>query len=547
MGKSFLLKLLYKFLTTIVILILNNQFGSAQTVYRGNLYPYYKYTLNSAYAGADNYKSLFLDYRNASNSIPGSPTQLMFAFSMPVLDKMGLGLRLENHTEGLFNFITGFIDYSYLVKLNGKQNIRFGISGGISNSSLDNSKVIATDPSAINEIVSKYFIGTTFESAAGIVYQWQNLSVELSAPRLFGTIKGFKPIFSSLLAYKLKVLNNQLALRPSVLFMYQTSTPLSYDINLNAEIKENFMIGIGYRNRPGIVLSTGLLFNEIKLLYAAELGIGNYSNIFNTVHEISIGYTFKKVNKHPIDSTYNPPLDLIVKADSLPPDSTQISDIAQNDSLLFIQDIDTNKVTDKNSTKELEAEPELIEIADGIYALRQQNNDSTLTESKLDSILFRFHFKIRKRTKKKQEHETIIAKDTNNIRVTEISEGIYSVNIEDITDKNTGKLSDEVIDNAIEQMLIKDTIDQKNTNVNEQANYIHETFYTLLLDINKNSSLLNSTTQTSDNIRVERSKSGKIKYYYGKFSKKSSAQNAAIQIRRYGYTVIKIIKISAYL
>lgn len=546
MGKSFLLKLLYKFLIVIVVLALNKQFSTAQTVYRGNLYPYYKYTLNSAYAGADGYKSLFLDYRNESNGIPGSPTQIMFAFSIPVLDKMGLGLRLENHTEGLFSFFTGFIDYSYFVKLNDKQNIRFGISGGISNSSLDNSKIVATDPSAINEIVSRYFIGTTFESAAGIVYQWQDLSVALSAPRLFGTAKGFKPIFSSLLSYKLNVLNEQIALRPSVLLMHQATTPLIYDINLNAEIKENFMMGIGYRNRPGIVLSAGLLFNEIKLFYAAELGIGNYSNIFNTIHEISIGYTFKKVKQHPVDSTYNPPLDLIVKTDSIPTDSSEILDISQNDSLLHIQDIDSSKVIAvEDNTDKIEQQPELIEIADGIYALKQQNNDSSLTESKLDSILYRFHLKNRKRTKKNQELETVIGKDTSKVKIVEISEGIYSVRSEDIIDKNTGEFSDEIIDKLIEQMTFEDI--PKKQAANKQANYSHETFYTLLLDISKSSSLLNSNAQISENIRVEHSKNEKINYYYGKFSKESSAQEAAILIRKNGYTVKKVIKISAYL
>ncbi|MCK5708873.1 MAG: PorP/SprF family type IX secretion system membrane protein [Candidatus Aureabacteria bacterium] len=468
MRKGFQLKLLYKYFIIIIFLIVTKQFSVAQTVYQGNLYPYFKYTLNSAYAGADGYKSLFLDYRNASNSIQGSPTQMMFAYNMPVFNNMGLGVRLENHTEGLFGFFTGLVDYSYFVKLNNNQYLRFGISGGISNSQLDNSKIVASDPSAIVEIASKYFLGTTFESTVGIVYQWDNLSFELSAPRLFGTGKVFKPNFSSSLSYNFYTLDNQLVLQAGVLLFYKPSTPLVYDINLTAEIKQNFMIGIGYRNRPGLVLSAGLLFDEIKVFYAAELGIGNYSNIFNTIHEISVGYTFGKVKKMPTDSLCYPPLDLIVKTDSLSSDSITdisnkeiITDVDKQDSITdisnqeIITDIDTQDsltdisnqevITDKNldltqdsvvhvekdsvSTQQKKPKFEIIEVGDGVYELKPlDRNADPINESMVDSILEIEQFD------EKEDVNDNFYKDSQkthdnlgDFEIIEIGSGIYSI------------------------------------------------------------------------------------------------------------------------
>lgn len=550
MRESFLQKLLNKFLFIIIILILNKQHSTAQTVYQGNLYPYQRYTLNSAYAGANEYKSLFLNYKNSSNGIAGSPKQLMFAFSMPVFNKMGLGLRLENYTEGLFGFFTGLIDYSYNVKLNNKQSIRFGISGGLSNRSLDNSKVNATDPSAIAEIASNFFLGPSFESAAGVVYKWANLSVELSAPRLFGTAKVFKPNFSSLVSYDVHALNNQILLHPNVLLMYQPSTPLVYNINLSAEIKKSFVIGIGYRNRPGIVLSAGLLFNEIKLYYAAELGVGNYSNIFNTVHEISVGYTFKKIKKLPVDSSYTPPLELIVKTDSIPVDSTNSLQVLKTDSL-NTPNLDTNIAIANErpdtliTITETGQEPELIEIADGIYTIKQENTNATITEGKLDSILYKLHLKNRKRKKDNQDKETIVLKDTTKAKITEISEGIYSVSPEDIIDKKTGKVSEDKIDKVINQMTFNEILEHQEKGTDKSSKFTDEIYYTLLLEMDKNSILLNSNTKISENIRAELSENGKLKYYYGKFSKDNSARQAANQLRKTGYTVLKVVKINA--
>ena len=142
---------------------------NAQKVYEGVLYPYNLYSINPAYTGINKRLSILLNYRNASSNLEGMPKQLMFGIHSPVFKNMGLGLRVENYSEGLFNYFTSFVDYSYFVNINNNQILRFGISAGYSSNTLDQSRMLATDPSAIIEIASQNFMGSNFISAAGIV------------------------------------------------------------------------------------------------------------------------------------------------------------------------------------------------------------------------------------------------------------------------------------------------------------------------------------------------------------------------------------------
>lgn len=515
MCNRFHLKFLYRYLVFLIFLI-GGQISESQTIYQGNLYPYNKYQLNPAYAGSEGYMSVILSYRNASSVMQGTPKQLMFGLHLPVLNRMGLGGRVESQTEGLFNFFTGFIDYSYNVDFSYNQSLRFGISAGIRSSQLDNSKIIATDPSAIVEIASKYFLGTVFESSAGIVYQWKNLEINFSVPRLFGTSKEFNSNFATWLSYRINTLDEKLILIPNVYILYKPGTPLVYDINLIANFQEKFMLGAGYRNRPGIVLSTGVSFANIKLNYAAEISAEKYANIFNTIHEVSVTYQFKKVIKLPADSLYNSTLDLIVNNDSINSDSLIVNDFTSNsllnDSIAHISDLDTTtaNLTDNNlNTKQdsvmnvvkdnvnpIDEGPEydIVKVGNGFFILKPRDKSSgPITENQVDSLL-----------------KTGIFYENNDVNV------VYMV--------DSGKI----------------------INKSGKSDYFHENYYTVRVFINSQSDILLKNCELAEQLRVEKSTTGKINYYYGKFSKKSSAEQARNYLRKKGLKNSEVLKVSVY-
>ncbi|RLD68708.1 MAG: hypothetical protein DRI95_02255 [Bacteroidetes bacterium] len=565
MQKRFHLKFLYKYLVLLVFLI-SGQVSKSQSVYQGNLYPYNKYQINPAYAGSEGHMSAILDYRASSSGMLGTPKQLMFGLHLPVFNKMGLGGRIESQSEGLFNFFTGFIDYSYFVHLNNKQSLRFGISVGLQSSQLDNSKIIASDPSAIIEIASKYFLGTSFETAAGLVYQWEGLEINLVVPRLYGTSKEFSPVFTSWIVYNFNTLDKKLILSPNVFLLHKMGTPLVYDINLIAKWQEKFMVGIGYRNRPGIVLSAGVSFENIRLNYAAEISAEKYASIFNTIHEVSVAYQFKKVKKIPTDSLYNPPLDLIVKTDPISSDSItnisnqeNITDISRQDSIAvkltdeildLKQDSVVNARKDSASTQEKEPEFEIVEVGNGVYELKPLGESSEpINENQVDDLLKTEMFN------RDGDVSGISDKDTGKIinnsgefEIIEIGSGIYSIKANEKNKNMNSDIPEELIDSLYTLNIFAsgNENNNKSTVTNDKSDYYHEVYYTVQVFITNKSNILMKDYELAEQLRVERSTSGKINYYYGKFSEKKSAEQARNYLIKKGVKKMEVLKVSAY-
>ncbi len=559
MQKRFHLKFLYRYLIFIVFLI-NVQIGKSQSVYLGNLYPYNKYHQNPAYAGYEGLMTAILDYRIASSAIQGTPKQLMFGLHLPVYNNMGLGGRIENQSEGLFSFFTGFIDYSYRVNINNKQNLRFGISAGIQSSQLDNSNIIAADPSAIIEIASANFIGTVFESAAGIVYQWDNLEVNLAIPRLFGVGKELNPSFTSGISYQLYTLDNQLVLTPDVFVLYQPNTPLLYDINLIANFQEKFMLGVAYRNRPGIVISAGVAYANIRLNYAAELSAERYANIFNTIHEIAITYQFKKVEKLPTDSLYNPPLVLIVKNDSTNADSSIVNNLnlneQLNDSIANISTSDTSAQI--QSFEELNTKQdslidnddnayEILEVGSGVFILKPRNKkEGKIDETRVDSLLNTELFY--KDNDIVPDTELLENNKPDEYEIIELGNGVFTIKQNDTTNQINNNIPEELIDSLVtlNMFISKSDTNAKPVDNNKEVDYFHEVYYTVQVFINSNSKILVEDYELAEQLRVEMKSSGKINYFFGKFSEKKSAEQAMKQLKKRGVKKLRVCKKSVY-
>ncbi|MEN8119237.1 MAG: PorP/SprF family type IX secretion system membrane protein [Bacteroidota bacterium] len=582
MQKRFHLKFLYKYLVLLVFLIFG-QVCKSQMVYLGNLYSFNKYQLNPAYAGSKGDLSAILSYRNVTSTIQGAPRQLMFGLHMPVFNRMGLGTRIENQTEGLFHLFTGFIDYSYNVDFSYNQSLRFGISAGIRSSQLDNSKIIATDPSAIVEIASKFFLGTSFESAAGIVYQWKGLEINIAVPRLYGTSKEFNPVFTSWLAYHFESLDDKLVLTPNIFIMHKPGTPLVYDINLMAKWQEKFMVGVGYRNRPGIVLSAGVSFANIRLNYAAEISAEKYANIFNTIHEVSVAYQFNKVKELPADSLYNPPLDLIVKADSISSDS--ITDISNRDSITDIftpdslteisyqdsaigtskQDSISENLADKNldieqdsvvnlredstSIHKKEPEFEIVELGNGIFELKLLGKSSEpINENQVDNLLKTkmFHGN-RDVSVISAEDDGKMINNSGKYEIIEVGSGIYSIKENESNKLIKSEIPEELIDSLYTLNKFASGYENNSKSVNnKKSDYFHEVYYTVQVFIDSKSNILMKDYELAEQLRVEKSTTGKINYYYGKFSEKKSAERARNYLIKKGLINIEVLKVSAY-
>ncbi|MCF6240692.1 MAG: PorP/SprF family type IX secretion system membrane protein [Bacteroidales bacterium] len=502
-------------------------YTQAQKFYEGVLYPYNYYNLNPAYTGYENSTSLLLNYRSAGSSIEGMPKQIMFGIHSPIYKNMGLGLRIENYSEGLFNFFSGLIDYSYHVDINKEQSLRFGVSIGYSANSIDNSKIVASDPNAIIEIVSESFTGIRLITATGIVYRYRKFELSMALPRLFVSGNNFKPVFSSAINYRFDLMKNQVTLTPFVYTLYSKDLSLSYDVMLITNYKNRFQLGIGYRSRKALVLSTGINFSDFRINYAADIGISKITSIYNVLHEISITYGInkEKAKKTIPDSLFNPPL--IVSSDTLKNKPFTKDSLLTADNIITV---DTTKtyITDKQDiskdslsvqqviiTDKNEKEKQIIvESSTGIYSINKDS--SSIDENELDSLIKNMQIK-------NSEQEA---------KIEEVSTGIYDIEENTETDR---------IDSLIAVMDIAQN--NGTLEIEEQDETYMNQYFTILVDIENSTDAVNKNIELLEDFNVRKNTYGALLYTYGKFLTKDAAEKSALNLKNKGFKILKITQI----
>lgn len=526
MIHRYYLKNIYGVFLVIFLFTANN--AQAQKLYEGVLYPYNYYNLNPAYAGYENITSLLLNYRTAGSSIEGMPKQMMFGIHSPMYKNMGLGLRIENYSEGLFNFFSGLIDYSYHININQDQSLRFGVSIGYSANSIDNSKIVASDPMAIIEISSENFTGIRFIAATGIVYRFHKLELSMASPRLYVAGNNLKPVFSSAINYDFELMNKELRLSPFVYALYGKDLSLVYDIMLLADYKNKFQLGLGYRNRKALIVSTGINFSDFRINYAADIGISKVASVYNILHEVSITYGINKHKKIIQDSLFNPAL--LVKIDTIKnepqtKDSVLIEDYTMATDTVkkhLTEQEDINKdslsikqvIINDNNQKEEQA---IVELSTGIYTFNKDTSE--LNENELDSLIYNIPL-----TKNKQK-----------LKTEEVSAGIY-----DIENSKKNSETDE-IDSIIAIMNINQN-NETSKKEDEDEKYMDQ-YFTILVDIEKSTNVVNNNIEILEDFNVRRNSKNKLLYTFGKFLTKNEAEKSALELKNKGFKILKITQI----
>jgi len=505
------------------------------------LYTVNKYSINPAYAGIYTHPHLFFTYRKIASSISGAPENFGVGLSSVIYKNMSLGGRFYKQSEGLFNTVTGFIDYSYKLKLNNKQNLRFGISAGLNSNKIDYSEIVADNPAAIMEVASKNFEGVYFESAAGIVYNWDRLEVSISVPKLFDSKSNFMLSTNSLFQYTFSVAEKEIDLKPSILISYKHSGPTMYNVNLQAFWRQKFWVGLGYRNRPGIILSAGLSFNKIGISYASELSTEKYANMFNQIHEIGISYSFAKKRSVPNDTLITMPIDLLAEKDSIQTDSFVII------KPLIVEEISQEETDISYIEDEFASKYKIAEVGDGIYMVKPLTSDTfdddaeDLLQSEVvipekDSTLARSLVNPIEKKGESCDYE-LVEVGPGVFTIKQKSEGVDSINLEQDFDE-------EMLDSLMQENDLFKQFEEAEERDNDNA-YSNSEYYTVQLFIDKSNKHLLTNSLIVDMARIERDNDGQVKYYYGYFSSKEEAERQQKRLSEFDLET-KVLKFDAF-
>ena len=516
------------FIFLLVFFICDNV--KSQTTLNSNLHFINKYQLNPAYAGSENSIYSVVNYRNTNSYSQGAPASFNLDIHSSVFENMGAGIRLSNNQEGLFNNTNFFIDYSYKVKFQSTHNISFGISAGLEANQMNYSDIIAEDPTAIIEVASKNYVGNSFETSAGIRYNWNNLDISFSVPQLFENKNKFGLSYLGAISYNFEAVKDKINLIPSVLLIKNLNSEINYNINLQTIWNNQFWFGIAYKNRPAFVFSAGVSMYNFDIGYAIEIGTEKYSNIFKQVHEISIAYRFnsnRKIIKEDVS-------DNDLQTDTLKNNTDTTNNVSRGidnkkDTLNINKEVAHTEVdsTQTKTTNIKIGKLNIKETADGIFIIKSSNSDSINETDKFkDSLLINYAI------------DEIRNKQNDTLKYVEVSNGIYK-----IKNNRTNKFvnTDSISDKKLKTIKIEDK--QK---LDKNDKYYQTEHYTIIIFIDNSNKNLLYKPDFVENIRTETDKNGIISYFYGQYKTKNEASQQLSQLKKLGIKNIKIKKVSLF-
>lgn len=288
-------------------LLLKNNI-EAQTLFQYNFYTQNQFVLNPASVGQSS-SDVFVNYRQQWLGFDGAPRTTMIGAQTNYGKNNGIGLLLMNNRWGLVDDNLVRLSNSYRLRLSKEEQLRFGLSIGLTDRQIDFSKINVQNISEddfLNSRLSTLSDEWSFNTGFGITYSRSGLLLTVSSPELYNTRdKQFLQSKIALVSYSLP-LAQKVRLTPSTLIRATEYNPVQYDFSLKLAWNNMIWVQPTYRSSKNIILSSGINYENLSLGYSFELA-GSDNNIANNSHEIVFALSFKKKNKK----------ELIVNNDSL--------------------------------------------------------------------------------------------------------------------------------------------------------------------------------------------------------------------------------------
>lgn len=269
-------------------------------------YMYNMSVLNPAYATDNpdviNFGAL---YRAQWVGSDGGPTTGTFFAHSPIAKKVEMGLSLIHDQIGdVVKQTNAFVDFAYVLKLNEKQKLSFGIKAGATFFSTNFNGFVYSDElpdPAFAENLSRVFPNV----GVGTFYFGENYYLGLSSPNLLRTkhlerengiiATGVEEIHYFFTGGYVFNLNDNLKFKPAFMSKVVTGAPMSLDLTGNFLINNVFEIGAGYRWDDSVSgLVNFKVSPSVRIGYAYDYTLSNLGRFNSGSHEIMILFDLNK-------------------------------------------------------------------------------------------------------------------------------------------------------------------------------------------------------------------------------------------------------------
>ncbi len=278
----------------------------AQIETMSNLYRFNPQILSPVQAGSTSNSELIFMHRNQWIGMEGAPRTFSLTGNIKWGDKKGIGLMGVVDEVGPLRSTLFSADFAYHTRLNDKWNLSGGIRLTAANLVLNFSKIRLTNT---NDLLFQGDRSTGVQPNLGFgirINKGEGFYLSVMMPRLNmysfgennGSFKDTKYVFASvgtrliIGGYKLNKQGEQvpqITLYPSLLTRIAVDVPLSYDLNLLANIKGKLDLGVSYRRADSWGLSAGIqATKKYYITYVFEKPISDLAKVSSQSHEFGI-------------------------------------------------------------------------------------------------------------------------------------------------------------------------------------------------------------------------------------------------------------------
>ena len=294
--------------THLLILVLCSFSVFAQQPIVFNQFYMNPYLYNPAYAGVEGHSVFYGLYQQQWSGINGAPTTMHGSFHAPLPGGIGIGFSGYNIEEGgILSTTAGKASISYLLTLDLKHNVRFGLSFGGGSQILDFGELDDPfDPAYANIADNSTFALADF----GLTYHAGHFNFGFSIPNLISYDKfadnnssnpiRVKPLDNIMLQTFFRGhLSDNIAIEPHVVYRYNTFGTSQFEGTLLLHLFHVIWVSATYREDMNIIGTAGVkLRGKFGLGYSYETGNYDIMNDLGPSHEIHLGIHLGKRKPH---------------------------------------------------------------------------------------------------------------------------------------------------------------------------------------------------------------------------------------------------------
>ncbi len=289
----------------------------AQQVPQYSLYHLNPYAYNPAYLGASSQIEANGVFRKQWTGLEGSPTTQNLNVVLPISYlSSGIGMNIENDMIGALRLTRLSLGYAYGLEIGKESKLSFGVNGGVLQSSLDGSRLLAPDgeyggavPIHNDNLLPETRINAiSYSIDAGIYFKTSTLDAGISVMHLteskvdysFNDVTdfNFSRHYVGYLAYNFE-LNGKFSIRPSVL----AKTDLiqsQLDVAVSAHYDQRYLAGLSFRGYNSNTIDALGVFGGLKiarnwmLAYQYDFPLSDLNTVNQGSHEVMLKYELKK-------------------------------------------------------------------------------------------------------------------------------------------------------------------------------------------------------------------------------------------------------------